>query len=112
SSVTPASAAYVIFTSGSTGKPKGAIIEHRAFATSAQAHSTAMYINSRSRVLQFASHAFDATMAEIMTTLIMGGCVCIPSDTERRGDISEVVTRMNVNWAFLTPTVSRILQPE
>ncbi|TAQ84797.1 hypothetical protein B7494_g6879 [Chlorociboria aeruginascens] len=107
----PTNALYAVFTSGSTGKPKGVVIEHRAFATSASVHTTALDLNEESRVLQFASYAFDASIAENLSTLLVGGCICILSDSERQQDFSEPVLKMRVNWAFLTPSMARILNP-
>lgn len=107
--VAPTHAAYAIFTSGSTGAPKGSVIEHRAFCTAALAHKEGLQMGSR--VLQFASYAFDASILEILSTLIQGGCVCVPSESERRGDISEAMTRMNVNWAVLTPSFVNTIDP-
>ncbi|KAH7329601.1 hypothetical protein B0I35DRAFT_507853 [Stachybotrys elegans] len=106
----PSSAAYVIFTSGTTGKPKGTIVEHAAFCTGALAHAAAMGIDESSRVLQFASYTFDASIMEILSTLLQGGTVCIPSDTERN-DIAGTINRMQVNWTLLTPSVAQLIQP-
>jgi amino acid adenylation domain-containing protein/non-ribosomal peptide synthase protein (TIGR01720 family) len=103
---------YGVFTSGSTGKPKGVMIEHRAFATSAREHSVALTINQKSRVLQFASYAFDASIAENLTTLLMGGCICVASDIERKQSLAQAVARMQANWIFTTPSMARILDPE
>nr|AGS31967.1 lysergyl peptide synthetase subunit 1 [Epichloe amarillans] len=105
-------AAYVVFTSGSTGKPKGAIVDHSCLATAAEHLPSRMYINSASRVLQFSSHAWDIPVTDILLTLRVGGCVCIPSDEERTGNIAQVANRMMVNWALLTPTVARLVKPE
>ncbi len=102
---------YAVFTSGSTGKPKGVMIEHRSFATSAREHSVALTINKDTRVLQFASYAFDASIAENLTTLLMGGCICVASDIERKQSLAEAVARMQVNWIFTTPSMARILTP-
>lgn len=66
----PCDAAYCVFTSGSTGKPKGIIIEHGALCTSAQHYGTAMCLGPSSRVLQFASCAFDVSVGETLTTLM------------------------------------------
>lgn len=112
SQVGPNNPAYVIFTSGTTGLPKGTIIEHGAFTTGATAHAKAIKMTSASRVLQFASHTFDASIMEILSTLLVGGCVCIPSDEERMNDLAAAITRLNVNWSLLTPSVANFLRPE
>ncbi|XP_014550376.1 hypothetical protein COCVIDRAFT_31863 [Bipolaris victoriae FI3] len=107
---TPSNAAYVIFTSGSTGMPKGVVIEHRALATCCR-EGKRFGLTQRTRALQFASYTFDACIAEIITTLLFSGCVCVPSEADRHGSLSQVVSAMNVNWAVLTPSVARLLEP-
>ncbi|KAF2177349.1 amino acid adenylation domain-containing protein [Zopfia rhizophila CBS 207.26] len=109
---TPPTLAYIIFTSGTTGIPKGTMIEHGAFCTSATEHAQTFYIGSSSRVYQFASYTFDASIMEIFTTLIAGGCVCVPSEEERMNDIPRSIRRMDANWLCLTPSVADTLQPE
>ncbi|KAE8823752.1 hypothetical protein PTNB85_09877 [Pyrenophora teres f. teres] len=104
-------AAYIIFTSGSTGVPKGVVLEHKAVATSCLGHGQAFGITDYARVLQFASYTFDACIAEIITTLLCGGCICVPSDSDRRNSLAKAITTMDVNWTFLTPSVARLLTP-
>ena len=108
----PTNAAYLIFTSGTTGLPKGTIISHQAFATGATEHAPAILMHKNSRVLQFSNLCFDASIMEILTTLMTGGCVCIPSDEERLNDISGAIERMSVNWTLLTPSVANVLEPD
>ena len=108
----PDDPAYLIFTSGTTGLPKGTIISHRAFATSATEHAPAILMRKTSRVLQFSNLCFDASIMEILTTLITGACVCIPSDEERMNDIAGAINRMAVSWTLLTPSVANVLKPE
>ncbi|PLB51476.1 nonribosomal peptide synthetase [Aspergillus steynii IBT 23096] len=105
-------AAYVIFTSGSTGTPKGAVIEHRSISSSSVAHGPRVNITSASRALQFASYAFDACLLESLTVLVHGGCVCIPSETERRSDLTGAIARLRVNWASITPSMAHSMEPE
>ena len=102
---------YIIFTSGSTGKPKGIVVENAAFVASAMAHGAAEHFNEKSKVLQFASFAFDTSLQEIFTTLIFGGCICIPSEDERRGGIADFINRFGVNLACFTPSYAEILNP-
>ena len=109
--VQPGNSAYVIFTSGSTGTPKGVVVEHQAIATSSLGHGEVLGFTQDTRALQFASYTFDACIAEIWTTLIHGGCTCVPSERDRRNNLSEAISRMNATWAFLTPTVARLLDP-
>jgi amino acid adenylation domain-containing protein/non-ribosomal peptide synthase protein (TIGR01720 family) len=105
------SPAYVIFTSGSTGKPKGTIIEHAAFSTSAAAHGPALQLSASSRALQFASYIFDVSLMEILTTLTLGGCVCVPDEETRLNNISSFITSKRITWAALTPTFAQMIQP-
>lgn len=105
--------AYIIFTSGSTGSPKGVMMSHRAFATSALAHAEPTGIFSGSRVLQYASYSFDASLVEILTTLIRGGCVCVPEESQRtdiRG-LAAFMGQARVDITLLTPSVARLLNP-
>lgn len=105
------SAAYVFFTSGSTGSPKGVIVEHRAVSSSCTYHGQEIGFTPSSRVFQFASYVFDACIMEIFTTLIYGGCICIPSDYDRLNNLESSIAAMEANIAFFTPTVSRSLSP-
>ena len=108
----PDNAAYLIFTSGTTGLPKGTIVSHRAFATGATEHAPQILMTKASRVLQFSNLCFDASIMEILTSLITGACVCIPSEEERMNNIAGAISRMSVNWTLLTPSVAKVLKPE
>ncbi|GCL39115.1 non-ribosomal peptide synthase [Sphaerospermopsis reniformis] len=66
SEVTASHLANLIYTSGSTGKPKGVMVEHKGLCNLAQAQIQTFGINSHSRVLQFASFSFDASIWEIL----------------------------------------------
>jgi amino acid adenylation domain-containing protein len=111
SAVQPSNAAYVIFTSGSTGVAKGVVMEHRAVSAGCLGHGRALGFTLSTRALQFASYTFDVCIAEIVTTLIHGGCVCVPSDSDRRDNLAQAINNLRANWAFLTPSVAQLLHP-
>ncbi|WAO97347.1 Hypothetical protein NCS54_01507000 [Fusarium falciforme] len=102
---------YMIFTSGTTGEPKGALIQHGALLSSALAHGPAMMMDSNTRSLQFAASTFDVSITEILTCLVLGGCVCIPSENSRLNAIEEAITQLQANWALLTPTFVKFIDP-
>lgn len=110
--VRPDHAAFVLFTSGSTGKPKGILQEHASVCTSSLAHGRALNMSCHSRVFQYAAFTFDVSMMDIFTTLIYGGCVCIPSEEDRMGSFTNVMNRMRVNWVLFTPSVALLIRPE
>jgi amino acid adenylation domain-containing protein len=72
---TPDNLAYIIYTSGSTGRPKGVMIEHGGLVNLTLAIDKALQIKPQSRLLQFASFSFDASIWEIATALAAGACL-------------------------------------
>ncbi|KAL9610231.1 MAG: hypothetical protein Q9167_005053 [Letrouitia subvulpina] len=108
--VDPSDPIFVLFTSGSTGQPKGIVLEHSAVCTHALTHGKALGFQG-ARVLQFAAHTFDVAIMDIFTTLIYGGCICIPSEEDRRNNIVGFINSMSVDLAILTPSFAGLIDP-
>lgn len=105
----PEDSAYVAFTSGSTGKPKGIVIEHRSYCSGARSHLKVFGIDSTSRVLQFASYAFDVSIMETLSTLMAGACLCVMSEAQRSDPnlFVESYKNLRISHAFMTPSFAR-----
>ncbi|WP_255653948.1 non-ribosomal peptide synthase/polyketide synthase [Corallococcus sp. EGB] len=105
--VSPQSLAYVLYTSGSTGKPKGVMVRHGGLANMAHAVAEAHGVKPEDRVLQFASPGFDASVAEVFSTLAAGASVCVaPREALMPGGALEAtVKELGATVATLTPSV-------
>src|SRR5262245_16829426 len=101
SPLAPLHAAYVIYTSGSTGQPKGVVVEHRNAVHLAHAQARLLGIAPGHRVLQFSAPGFDASIWEVLMTLLSGATLCVPPpDAPLYGpDLLELLRRSRVTAA-------------
>ncbi|KAF2181844.1 amino acid adenylation [Zopfia rhizophila CBS 207.26] len=109
--VTPSNACFVVFTSGTTGKPKGIILEHRNLRTLCTSMGEVLGFGSETRALQFAAYNFDVSLQDILTSLQMGGTICVISDEERMNDLAGGINARGATWADITATVIGMLKP-
>jgi len=108
--IQPEHLAYVIYTSGSTGKPKGVMLEHAGAVNLALFQQYFFCINSRSRILQFASLSFDAASWELLMALCGGGSsLHIVSMDMIHSDLNAVLKNQEITHVTLPPSVANIL---
>ncbi|POX57919.1 non-ribosomal peptide synthetase [Streptomyces sp. Ru62] len=99
--------AYVIYTSGSTGRPKGVAVPHAGAAHLVAHHREELGTGPDTRVLQFASFSFDATVWELAASLFSGGTL-VPATAESRLSaplLAGLLTEQRITHALLPPTV-------
>ncbi|KJK76130.1 hypothetical protein H634G_08536 [Metarhizium anisopliae BRIP 53293] len=112
SSVSPANLAYIVFTSGSTGTPKGVMLEHGCLQSALKVIIQTQDYEPGFRMMQFAAHVWDASIVEMLGTLLYGGCLCIPSEEERLASLADFIQSQRVESVLLTPTMLRSLSPD
>ncbi|AQS06435.1 non-ribosomal peptide synthetase [Clostridium beijerinckii] len=73
---------YVIYTSGTTGVPKGVEIKQSYVLNLCSWFKDTYNVSKESRVLSLNSLCFDASVKNIFTTFLTGGCVVLNIDKE------------------------------
>jgi amino acid adenylation domain-containing protein len=135
------SLAYVIFTSGSTGKPKGVLVTHRGIGNLAQAQikmfevtpqvvarspdratcgpvarsgdRVTTAVKPQSRVLQFASLSFDASVSEMAMALIAGATLVLAEPEAMMGPgLVRLLQEQAITTVTLPPSLVATLAPE
>ncbi|QPH06324.1 nrps [Epichloe festucae Fl1] len=80
---------HVVFTSGTNSVPKEVMVSHSNFSFALRdLHGT--WFTANAQVVDSASYAFDVALSNVLCALECGGCLCIPSDDERRDDLPGV----------------------
>ncbi|WP_404337321.1 amino acid adenylation domain-containing protein [Sphingomonas sp. MMS12-HWE2-04] len=109
----PSDDAYLIYTSGSTGRRKGVPITHGALRRLVEAQLDGFAITAESRVLQFSSFGFDASVSEIFTALLAGAtlhiaprALLVPS-----AEMVALLERWRIDTLTLPPSVLALLPP-
>lgn len=87
----PEGLAYVLYTSGTTGRPKGVAVENRSVVNYAEAFEAEFNVVPGDVMLQFSVCAFDIFVEEVLTTLLNGAALAIPSKKVKDGGLDELM---------------------
>ncbi|MEU2792045.1 amino acid adenylation domain-containing protein, partial [Streptomyces sp. NPDC007100] len=109
----PAHPAYVIYTSGSTGTPKGVVVPHTGLAGLLAHQKALLDVTPDTRVLQFASPGFDASVWELCTALLTGAAAVVaPAERLTPGpQLAGLVRETGVTCLLMAPSALAAMPP-
>ncbi|GAA2266741.1 hypothetical protein GCM10010232_68890 [Streptomyces amakusaensis] len=112
--LTPDSAAYLVYTSGSTGRPKGVLLTHAGVAGLISTQRERFGVGPDTRVLQFASPAFDVAFWDQCLALCSGGrLIVVPAERRVAGpELTEYAVEHGATFMILPPALLEALPPE
>lgn len=102
---------YLIYTSGSTGKPKGVSLSHGNVAAFLAGMLSMPPLNRVDRTLALTSICFDVSVAEIYSTLLIGGCVVVASRATATNPVAlaALIDKERIDTVHATPSTWRLL---
>ncbi|AGC75285.1 amino acid adenylation domain protein [Nonlabens dokdonensis DSW-6] len=108
----PTDLAYVIYTSGTTGKPKGVMVEHEGVNNLVFTRKDTFKLDKNSRVLQYASLVFDASVCEIFSALSFGSSLLIASKNVKEDTqlLSDYIERHQITIATIPPALLGVMK--
>lgn len=108
------SPAYIIYTSGSTGRPKGVVISHASASNLIKAEREIFKLNTKDKVAQGFSVAFDASVEEIWLAFASGATLFpVSEDIMHSGnDLTEFINKNSITVLSTVPTMLSMMKPE
>jgi amino acid adenylation domain-containing protein len=107
--VTPDHLAYVVYTSGSTGRPKGIAMAGRCVVNMLEWQKRAVPGGPGTRTAQFTELTFDVHVQEVLSALLYGETLVVPTAQTRRDPAAFVdwLSRTAVNQLFVPNVMIR-----
>ncbi|KAI0129876.1 hypothetical protein BJ170DRAFT_290871 [Xylariales sp. AK1849] len=112
SHVSPSNTAFVFFNADSSDDINGVSIDHQALCARIRAASSLIGHNDQSKFLQFFPYTYYAGIVDMFSTLVNGGCVCIPRERSQHFDLCRFINEHRITHLSLSPTIACSLSPE
>ena len=109
---TSTSLAYVIYTSGTTGNPKGVMIEHKGCIIRILYMIMANDIADKDYFLFTINYIFDASFANIFSTIISGSTLYITRETLDINEIKNILETTDINICHFVPSQFDVIKQE
>ncbi len=105
--------AYVIYTSGTTGRPKGVMCTHGGLVNLVAAQNRIFDITHESRLLQFASLCFDASVSEVFTALTAGATLVLAGKDQLMPGrpLLDTLDTQKITHVTLPPSALAVMDP-
>ncbi|TEB42423.1 amino acid adenylation domain-containing protein [Flavobacterium circumlabens] len=102
---------YIFYSSGTTGKSKAIVGNQESISHYINWHKNTFGFDTESRVSQIASVTFDASLKDILTSLISGSCLCIPGTKIRENMVllGQWLSAEKVTILQTVPSLFRLL---
>ncbi|MGH3913753.1 MAG: amino acid adenylation domain-containing protein, partial [Pseudonocardiaceae bacterium] len=107
----PQHPAYLIYTSGSTGTPKAVVVSHTGVSSLVLTQVESLKVGGGSRVLQFASPSFDASVFEMVMSWAAGAVLVVPSGPLVGEDLAAILVEQGISHALIPPSVLSSVPP-
>ena len=111
SGVTVKNLAYLIYTSGSTGTPKGVLVPHEGLSNLTKDKIRTCKVQPDSRILQFFSLSFDASIPELVMALGSGAALHLgtPEDLLPGSYLTKLLREQAITHITLPPSALAVL---
>ena len=109
--IKPSDTLCLVFTSGTSGIPKASQLSHQNYASAVYHQREYFELDPTSKVLDFASYAFDVPWMNFVYVFTTGATLCIGSWDMMRDNLVGCLDKFDISHALLTPTLARSMNP-